>query len=204
MSVEPRTFPVCLNLRDPLRRLDLVRLDPIEIVPYDPAWPGAFERERRRLERAFGQTLTRPIEHIGSTSVPGLPAKPIIDMAAMVTEIEAAASITHSITASGWIAAPESDDLAERRLSFSFPSIEHRSHHLHVVEETISDWRGWLAFRDHLRAHSEVAKEYALLKERLADAHGGAPNDRQPYRAGKRSFISEITEMALAEAEHGA
>jgi hypothetical protein len=103
----------------------------------------------------------------------------------------------------GWIAAPESDDLAELWLSFSFPSIEHRSHHLHVVEETISDWRGWLAFRDHLRAHSEVAKEYALLKERLADAHGGAPNDRQPYRAGKRSFIGEITEMALAEAEHG-
>src|SRR5688572_15659365 len=111
-----------------------VRLDPILVVPYEDAWPGAFEEHRRRLEPALAPALTRPIEHIGSTAVPGLPAKAIIDMLAVVRAVHHAAGCAGAIEATGWVAAPEPYDEAERRLSFCFPSVEHRTHHLHVVE----------------------------------------------------------------------
>jgi GrpB-like predicted nucleotidyltransferase (UPF0157 family) len=70
---------------------------------------------------------------------------------------------------------------------------------LHVVEERSSAWVGWLAFRDYLRAHHDVAVRYATLKSSLASDHGGDPNDREAYRAGKATFIQDITHKALGE-----
>ena len=90
-------------------------------------------------------------------------------------------------------------NVAERRLSFCLPSIEHRTHHLHVVEDASPDWRGWLAFRDHLRVHDSVAREYASLKTELAAAHGGDPDQRDAYRGGKAGFILTVTEVALRD-----
>jgi GrpB-like predicted nucleotidyltransferase (UPF0157 family) len=161
--------------------------------PYDPGWPVSFEREERRLSVALRPWLVAPLEHIGSTAVPGLVAKPIIDIVAVVTDIGAAAAAVQPLAGLGWLAAPEPTDLALRKLSFCTPSVARRTHHLHVVEWSSSGWRGWLAFRDHLRVHSELAAEYGELKRRLADAHGSDPNQRDAYRAGKASWIIEIT-----------
>ena len=174
-----------------------MRRDPIAIVDYDSDWADGFERERQRLEAAFGSALTQPIEHIGSTSVPGLPSKPIIDMLAVVAEIDDVATEVPMVEALGWIAAPEPNDTTEHRMSFCFPSIEWRTFHLHVVEVRSPDWQGWLAFRDYLRTHHDVAVEYAELKRALAIEHGGDPNERDGYRVGKSEFISKVTAVAV-------
>ena len=79
------------------------------------------------------------------------------------------------------------------------PSVEERTHHLHVVEESFAAWPGWMAFRDHPRAHPDSAEEYAALKSALADAHGHDPNDRAAYRAGKSEWVQSITSRAVSE-----
>ena len=167
-----------------------MRLDPIRIVPYDPAWRLSFEEHQAPLALAFGSGLVLPIQHIGSTAVPGLAAKPIIDMLAVVGDIDEVDE--RVVTSLGWVFAPEAGDDAERRLSFCRPSVERRNHHLHVVEESFEPWKEWLAFRDHLRRHPEAARRYEALKRELAADCGADPNDRTPYRNGKSSFIEEI------------
>jgi GrpB-like predicted nucleotidyltransferase (UPF0157 family) len=142
----------------------VLRRDPIVIADYDPLWPLLFERERVALEQALGSTFVRPIEHIGSTAVAGLAAKPIIDMCAVVADIDDVADRASELSRIGWVAAPEPGDLEERRLSYCTPAVEWRTHHLHVVEETSQGWRGWLAFRDYLRMHPGDAAAYADLK----------------------------------------
>ena len=174
------------------------RRDPIVIVDYDPEWPARFERERPLLERVLAPVLVHPIEHIGSTAVPGLAAKAIIDLCAVVADIDPLDAFADALDAVGWIAAPEPDDVAGRRRSFCTPSVEWRTHHLHVVEAGSTGWRGWLAFRDHLRTHPEDAAEYARLKRSLAaDAAAGDPDDRTGYRSGKGGFIQRITRVAV-------
>lgn len=173
-----------------------MRRDPIVIVAYDARWPALFERERGALELALLSTLVRPIEHIGSTAVPGLAAKPIIDMCAVVADIDDVADRATDLIGAGWVAALERHDIDERRRSYCTPSIERRTHHLHIVEQASEGWRGWVAFRDYLRTHPEDAEAYAALKRSLADA-AGDPNDRSAYRLGKSGFIEQRTRSAL-------
>ncbi|MET0895193.1 MAG: GrpB family protein, partial [Acidimicrobiia bacterium] len=154
------------------------------IVPYDTRWPEMFEAQRVRVEDALGPRLVRPVEHMGSTAVPGLPAKSIIDMLAVVTDIDAKPDAVDAMKMRGWVSAPEPGDDAQHRASFCFPSVEHRTHHLHVVENRFAEWPRWLAFRDYLIDHPEVATSYADLKRQLADLHGHDPNDREAYRQG--------------------
>ena len=164
----------------------------------DTAWAQRFEDERGRLAVALDPWLVEPVEHIGSTSVPGLVAKPIIDMLAVVEDIDDAAAAAGPLGELGWVLAPEPDDRRERKLSFCTPSVALRTHHLHVVERDAPDWRGWLAFRDYLRRHPEQAREYGELKTRLADQHGADPNQRDAYRAGKADWIRSTTQRALS------
>jgi GrpB-like predicted nucleotidyltransferase (UPF0157 family) len=81
-------------------------------------------------------------------------------------------------------------------LSFCTPSIEWRTHHLHVVEEASGGWKGWLAFRDALRADPKLAAQYAALKREMADRYGQDPNQRDEYRNGKAAFITDVTALA--------
>jgi len=166
------------------------RLDPIEIIAYDPAWPGLFERERARVDQALSPWLAGPVEHIGSTSVPGLPAKPIIDMLARVEHYDPALTdpLVQALAGIGWIHAPEPTDAGQRKWSFCFPDASWRTHHLHVVELSWG-WPGLLAFRDHLRTHPADAAEYARIKVELAAADN---RDRPAYRAGKAPFIEGL------------
>lgn len=186
-----------MNHRNPLRTLRAMRRDPIVISPYEPTWAEAFETERVRLEPVLGPWLVRPVEHIGSTSIPGMAAKGIIDMLAVVRVIDDIHRVRGPLQVLGWIHAPEPGEEEHRFRSFCTPDVAWRSHHLHVVEERSDDWRGWLAFRDYLRTHPGLASAYAALKRELAARHGADPNRREPYRTGKRAFIREVTELAL-------
>lgn len=166
-----------------------VRLDEIVIVPYDVRWPELFEAQRARVAAVLAPVLVGAVEHIGSTAVPGLPAKPIIDMLARVTDHGAAGPVAARLAEIGWVAAPEPSDGALRRWSYCFPDVARRSHHLHVVEHSSDGWPTWLAFRDRLRADPAAAARYAALKTELAarDRHY-----RIAYRAGKAPFIEGV------------
>jgi GrpB-like predicted nucleotidyltransferase (UPF0157 family) len=162
------------------------RRDPIRMVPHDPAWAAEFERERARVAAALAPWLAGPVEHVGSTAVPGLPAKPIIDMAARIVGYEQGAEVRAALAAVGWVHAPEPGDDTRRKWSFCFPDPGWRSHHLHVYESGDPIPESLTAFRDHLRACPADAAEYGRIKAALAaaDAH-----DRPRYRAGKAPFI---------------
>lgn len=165
------------------------RHGPITIVGYDVRWPVDFERERIRVEAALGSHLAGPVEHIGSTAVPGLAAKPIIDMLARITDYDRSAGIVADLSAIGWLHAPEPGDQERRKWSFCFPDAAWRTHHLHVWEAGSPAWRSVLRFRDHLRRHPELAAEYARIKVELASADD---RDRPRYRSGKAPFIESI------------
>ena len=162
-----------------------------------------YEEQAQRLAHALGSLLVKPIEHIGSTAVQGLVAKPIIDMLAVVADVGVAETITERVESTGWVAAPEATDATARKLSYCTPSIARRTHHLHVVERSSSDWLGWLAFRDHLRADPRAAAEYGALKTRLAELHGADPNQRDAYRSGKAAWIAATTAAALRTSTDG-
>ncbi|NUT35953.1 MAG: GrpB family protein [Hamadaea sp.] len=166
------------------------RADPIVISAYDPAWPQLFAREQARVEQALRPWLSAPVEHIGSTSVPGLPAKPIIDMLGRLPRYaaELTPALTDAMAAIGWVHAPEPADHTGRKWSYCFPAPSWRTHHLHLVEDG-SDWPTLLAFRDHLRAHPGDAAEYARIKTELAAADN---RDRPRYRTGKAPFIAAV------------
>ena len=170
---------------------------------YQSTWPTRFGEQRLRVETVLSPWRTRDVEHIGSTAVPGLAAKDIIDMLATVVDIDAARQSISEMASIGWIHAPEPTDEAERRLSFCFPTRERRTHHLHVVEEDSDTWRGWIAFRNYLRSHAEVARQYQALKVGLTTLHGQDPNSRDDYRAGKAAFILRITATALSDPGRG-
>jgi len=172
-------------------RTDPQRRDPIHIVPYDPNWPAAFEEQRSRVETVLCPWLVGPVEHIGSTSVPGLAAKPIIDMLARIPDYQTG-DVVEAMSGIGWAHAPEPGDEAARKWSFCFPDPGWRTHHLHIFEAESKHWQSLPAFRDHLRTHPDDAAEYGRIKTALAadDAH-----DRPRYRAAKAPFIEGLLQQ---------
>ena len=140
-----------------------VRQDLIVIEDHDPDWADAFETQKAAVESAVRDWLVAPVEHIGSTSIPGLPAKPIIDMLAVIDDYQAFRPALSALERVGWTPAPEPGDEDRRKWSVCFPNVEHRTHHLHVVEHASDGWRDWLLFRDYLRTHNEHAVRYAEL-----------------------------------------
>lgn len=161
------------------------------IAPYDPAWPAMFEAERALIERQLGDHVVGGIEHVGSTSVPGLPAKPVIDIMVGVASLEAA-----------WPAVPLLEPLGygyfpyrvEVMHWFCKPSPEVRTHHVHMVAFQHRLWLDRLAFRDSLRADAELRAAYANLKRELAERH---PDDREAYTAHKTGFIEAVLARAV-------
>jgi GrpB-like predicted nucleotidyltransferase (UPF0157 family) len=164
---------------------------PVEIVPYDPAWPGRFEEEAEVLRRALTAWLAGPIEHIGSTAVAGLAAKPVVDIMAGVQTLDASRPAIAAATGLGYCYSPYQ---ADREHWFCKPSVSFRTHHLHLVPVGTPQWTGAIAFRDYLRAHADVAGEYEALKRRLAREHR---LDREAYTQAKGPFITRITGIAL-------
>jgi GrpB-like predicted nucleotidyltransferase (UPF0157 family) len=161
---------------------------PVEIAPYDPAWPAAAAAEAEAILRACGDLLRR-VEHIGSTAVPGLAAKPTLDLLGGVRTLADAAACIAPLSALGYAYVPEYEaDLPERRYFRKGPAGA-RTHHLHVVALDGAFWSDHLRFRDHLRSDRSAADAYERLKRDLAARHRA---DRDAYTRAKTTFIAVV------------
>ena len=165
--------------------------DLVRIVPYDPAWPAEFAAERARLEPVLAPWLAGEIHHVGSTSVPGLGAKAVIDILAEVSSLIESRAAIEPLRALSYGGFPYRE---ERMNWFCKPSPEHRTHHLHLVVPGSEAWREELAFRNVLRAEPETARAYEELKLRLADEHA---HDREAYTVAKTEFVESVLARVL-------
>lgn len=159
----------------------------VRLRPYDPAWNVAYQREETRLHRVL-RSFDAQVEHTGSTSVPGLPAKPIIDIAVGVLPSCAIGDAVAAIAAAGYI---DRGDKADQGgwLLVREDAPEHRFVHLHLVARSDPQWDRYLAFRDLLRTDPAIRREYAHLKSGLASRHS---ESRRDYTAGKHDFVRAI------------
>jgi GrpB-like predicted nucleotidyltransferase (UPF0157 family) len=161
--------------------------DAIVIVEYDPAWPSEFVRLRDRAKAALGDVAVA-IEHVGSTAVPGLPAKDLIDMVVVVESDDDVNEAIARLQAIGYRARGNLG--VEGREAFWWPEGEKR-HHLYVSPTTSAELHAQVAFRDRLRADPAVARAYVALKRNLAARHR---NDRIAYTEAKTEFIDAVLE----------
>jgi GrpB-like predicted nucleotidyltransferase (UPF0157 family) len=170
----------------------------ITIVPYDPEWPREFARERDRIDAALGD-LARRIDHNGSTSVPGLAAKPVIDIQISVAPLHPLDPYVCALATLGYRHLPHADDSFAP--FFYKPAEWPHTHHVHLVEAGGREERRTLAFRDWLRAHADDAREYEALKRRLAAGIDGAGVEaREAYADAKSEFIEQVIARAEAAA----
>jgi GrpB-like predicted nucleotidyltransferase (UPF0157 family) len=167
---------------------------PVEVVDYDQRWPLAFAEERDRIAAAIGDS-TLAIEHVGGTAVPGLPAKPVIDLMVGVEDIERAGPAVAGLINLGYEYVPELESQLPYRRYFRRGAPE--SHHVHMVPVASNYWLEHLLFRDYLRSHPQAAEEYGKLKRGLANRFR---LDRDAYRAGKVPFIDTVVAAARREA----
>jgi GrpB-like predicted nucleotidyltransferase (UPF0157 family) len=158
----------------------------IVVAPYDPDWPRRFDAERRLLEDMLAPWLEGGIHHIGSTAVPGLAAKPILDMMAGVRDFEEARAAYEPLRKHGYVHEPHRPGIAHHFAKRS-PAGD-TTHGLHLTEPGSDLWRERLAFRDALRDDPELAAGYERLKRRLARDHA----DEGAYGQGKRAFVAEV------------
>lgn len=161
---------------------------PVVIAPYSAQWPRVFERERERLQGAFAGEAAA-IEHIGSTAVPGLGAKPTVDILLGAPSLEAIVRRIPALEALGYRYVPEFEDVLPQRRYFVSPAQGPSAFHLHAVVEGSPFWADHLAFRDALRADPRLRDEYHALKVRLADRYGA---DRGAYTDAKAPFIRGV------------
>src|SRR6185437_11143668 len=162
----------------------------IELVPYDPIWRSRFEHEARALRTAFGALACR-IEHVGSTAVPGLIAKPVIDIQVSVESLASFAPFLSVMSSLGYEHLPDADPVFERSYPyFHKPAEWPHSHHVHLCEDGSLAELKHIAFRDRLRADAQTRTTYASLKRELAGRHGSSTHEeRQRYSDGKTEFI---------------
>jgi GrpB-like predicted nucleotidyltransferase (UPF0157 family) len=165
-------------------------MDDIEIAEYDPRWPALFAEEAARLRGVLDPDLIIGLEHFGSTAIPGMAAKPIIDILIAVRSLAEArerfVEPLEELAYAFWADNPKTD-----RLFFVKgmpPYGERRTHHVYIVEPTAEPWQR-LGFRDYLIAHPDEARRYTDLKRSLAAAHR---SDREAYTDAKAAFVDEV------------
>lgn len=171
-------------------------MDEIVIVEYDPRWLLMFEEESARIAKVLSKDLVVGIDHIGSTAVPGLAAKPIIDLLVSVHSLAEAKQIAVSpleeLGYAYWFDNPDN-----QRMFFvkGLPPNSPRTHHIHIVESN-SILRERLLFRDYLRKHPDEALRYAQLKRHLVQQF---PTDREAYTSGKTEYVQSVMQKARQE-----
>jgi GrpB-like predicted nucleotidyltransferase (UPF0157 family) len=162
------------------------------VVPYDPRWPDLYERARSELVDVLAESVVE-IEHVGSTAVPGLASKPVIDIAIGVDTIDRP-GLVDELVGLGYVYVPEYEEELPFRRYFRrgypdlelHPTIEKSGYHLHVVEAGHPFMRADVAFRDHLRSHPEDARAYAAVKQGLSGLDG------QEYYDAKAPFVAGL------------
>lgn len=174
----------------------------IRIVPYDAGWPVQFEAEAARLRDVMGARALR-VEHVGSTAVPGLEAKPVIDIQVSVVALDRHADDAAALASLGYLHVP----LGDFDAFYPFFQRPHRwpcTHHVHLCVSGGEQERRHLVFRDRLRADAALAAAYADLKRRLARAHDGAtPESRERYSLAKSAFVQSALSAAQLPARDG-
>ncbi len=163
-------------------------VEPVELTPYSPMWPAIFDIERGRLLEVFRADAVR-IEHIGSTAVPGLGAKPIIDVLLGAPAMAVIERAIAALEASGYRYVPEFERALPTRRYLVKTHGQPGHFHLHGVVAGTTFWNEHLAFRDALRADPLLAERYWTLKRRLASRHR---NDREAYTEAKGTFIRSV------------
>jgi GrpB-like predicted nucleotidyltransferase (UPF0157 family) len=171
-------------------------MDEIHLVEYDPGWPEMYRAEAERVRSILPAGLVCAMEHFGSTAIPGLAAKPIIDILVAVRSVsearEVAVSPMESLSYAFWADNPKRD-----RLFFVKglpPSTPHRTHHVHMTEIDSEMWER-LLFRDYLRTHPEEVSRYGALKLELMERYR---EDREAYTDAKSAYVEEIMSLARA------
>jgi GrpB-like predicted nucleotidyltransferase (UPF0157 family) len=156
----------------------------VRVVEYDPAWPALFTAERQRIHAHCGALPLR-LEHVGGTSIPGMCAKPVLDMVGGRPRESSLQDYVAALTRAGY----------EHRGEQGVPGREFfrrgrpRAYHLHLVEDDGPLWRAYVGFRDYLRAHRDAARKFAALKRSLAARF---PRDREAYIDAKSSAVRKI------------
>lgn len=165
-------------------------MDEIELAPYDPHWPVLAIEEIARIRALLPEGLAPRIEHIGSTAVHGLAAKPIIDLLILTASIEdALARAVPPLEASGYSFWRDNPDKSRLFLVKGLPpSAPRRTHHVHITASQ-QDLERHCRFRDHLRAHPADAQRYETLKRELSARYR---HDREAYTLAKGAFVAEI------------
>ncbi len=169
----------------------------VVVVPYDPDWPSLFENEAVVLAAALGRNAIA-IHHIGSTSIPGMSAKPIIDIMVEAEQLSAIDARNAEMAHSGYEAMGEFG-IAGRRYFRKQDQTGSRSHHVHIFQRGSEDADRHLSLRDYLRTNPHDVRRYSDLKLALAQAH---PNDIEGYMDGKDALVKEIEAKALLFKQH--
>ena len=188
------------NLRE---RIEKAICEQVDIVPYDPHWGELFAEEKRRLLSWLPADLVGRVEHFGSTAVPGLQAKPIVDILVEVTDLRRVREeVVPLLTSRGydyfWRPTFGDDQPPWYAWFIRRDAAGQRTHHIHMVERDFDEHWDRLLFRDYLIENPAVALKYGALKQKLADDH---PHDRVKYTAGKTEFILQVMERAKNQAE---
>jgi GrpB-like predicted nucleotidyltransferase (UPF0157 family) len=172
--------------------------DEVEIVSYDPSWPDLFAAEQRVLRQALPPDVFIVIEHAGSTAIPGVAAKPIIDIFVAVPSIaDAKRTLVEPIKAIGYVYWEDNPNPERMFFVKGMPPFgARRTHHVHLCEPSSEYWTCPLLFRDYLRQHPDHASRYVELKRDLAERYR---DDREGYTAAKDAFVFEIVAMARDE-----
>jgi GrpB-like predicted nucleotidyltransferase (UPF0157 family) len=162
----------------------------VEVVEHDSAWADRFTAERERLTPLLGDA---EIHHIGSTAVPGLAAKPVIDLMALVDDVDA--PVENLVQRGGYAFPVAFNATLHDRRWLCRPSAAHRTHHLHLVAQR-AELERHLRFRDRLRADPGLAAQYAAVKRELAARF---PDDRERYSEAKGAFVRRVVEASAVE-----
>lgn len=163
----------------------------VEVVPHDPLWRDAFEAEAKQVADALGENVVA-VRHIGSTAIPGIYAKPIIDLLVEVGDIAEVDGRSAAMESLGYEVMGEYG-IPGRRYFRKDNQAGIRTHHIHAFESGSAEAERHLAFRDYMLAHPADAREYSELKRRLAREH---PQNMDGYIDGKDGFIKEMDERA--------
>lgn len=167
-------------------RVTNIMTDRVIIVPYDPDWPRQFDEERRVLAAVF-EGSDAVVEHVGSTAVPGLGAKPVIDIMVGVPALVEAEGRIPALEGAGYEYVPDYETQLPDRCYFRKPRLGPRAFHVHCVVTGSDSWVRYLTFRDHLRGHPDVAADYWRLKRELA-----LRVSKDEYSEAKSPFVEGV------------
>jgi GrpB-like predicted nucleotidyltransferase (UPF0157 family) len=182
-----------MSLNSPFKPKKRTLKVPIKVFDYDPQWPKMFQKEKKQILSVISNKVTA-IEHIGSTAVAGLGAKPIIDMMIGIYQLSDAQDCVRPLETIGYEYVPEyNTSMPERRYFRKGPNEPNKHFHLHMVEHGGQFWKRQLLFRDYLRTHPDTASEYYKLKKQLAAEHR---QNREAYTNAKTSFIESTISKA--------